>query len=307
MDQIKTSNIELHKLEKLVVSLIVKPLKYLYSKTKYWSEQEKLSWLLGFCIGDASIDRNHKTGKFNEVDLETSKLSTMLPFITMITYITNKPIVLKFYLRRNSFAKYKMRAFSHIPDKYMNTLSSKEISQINDALGISRLYEPFIAGFLDSDGSIQPRIRKRGKYKARLSFEPEVTFYEFDPNILAFIKNILEENFNIRGNIVFGHKGTFYRLRILSKTHTYTLLARIEPYVLNPERYPRLIISDKLLSSKLDLSTAITILLKLNINQKRLKQNTATLIRLMNKYNLAIYISKNRVEIRRTYYRGTKS
>ncbi len=216
----------------------------------------------------------------------------MLPFIAMITHITNEPIVLKFYLRRNSFAKYKMRAFSRIPGKYMSILSSKEISQVNNALNSSGLYEPFIAGFLDSVGSIQPRIRKRGKYKARLSFEPEVTFYEFDPNILAFIKNILKENFNIRGNIVFGHKGTFYRLRILSKTHIYTLLTRIEPYVLNPERYPRLIISNKLLSSKLDLSTAITIILKLNMCQKRIKQDTTILIYLMNKYKLAIFISK---------------
>lgn len=86
----------------------------------------------------------------------------MLPFITMITPITNEPTVLKLYLRRNSFAKYKMRAFSRIPDKYMNILSSKEISQINNALSSSRLYEPFIAGFLDGDGSIQPRIKKRG-------------------------------------------------------------------------------------------------------------------------------------------------
>ncbi len=99
-DQINTTSIELQKLEKLVNSLIAKPLKYLYSRTKHWSEQEKLLWLLGFCVGDASIDRSHKTGKFNEVDLETSKLSTMLPFIAVITHITNEPIVLKVLLTK---------------------------------------------------------------------------------------------------------------------------------------------------------------------------------------------------------------
>ncbi len=165
-----------------------------------------------------------------------------------------------------------MRAFSRIPSEYASILSSKEISQINNVLSNNGLYKPFIAGFLDSDGSIQPRIRKGGKYKTKLSFEPEVTFYEFEPNILIFIKNILREIFNIQGNVVFGYEGTFYRLRIFSKKHIHTLLTHIEPYVLNLERYPRLIISNKLLSSKLDPSTAITILLKLNMYQRQIKQ-----------------------------------
>jgi len=259
---------------------------------------------LGFCLGDASIDRGHKTGKVNEIDLETSKLSTMLPFIATISHIASEPIVLKFYLRGNSFVKYKMRAFSRIPENYMSILSLKDVSQISCMLSRMKSYGPFIAGFLDSDGSIQPRIRKRGKYKTRLSFEPEVTFYEFDPEILELIKNILESSFGVRGNIVFGHKGNFYRLRITSKRYIRTLLKYIEPYVLNPERYPKLIISNKILSDKLDLDTAINTLSRLNTFQKKIKQETAKLIQLMNKNHLALLISKSKIEIQEIYYRN---
>jgi hypothetical protein len=294
------NNAELQKLKKLINSLVLKPLEYLYERTKYWTGQEKLSWLLGFYMGDASIIRNNKTRR-NNVDLETSKLSTLLPFIVMTSYITSKPILVRFYLRTNSFAKYKMRAFSHIPNEYMKIFVSKDVVQISKIL-MNYPYKSFIAGFLDSDGSIQPRIRKRGKSKIRLSFEPEITFYEYDPKILLLIKDILVKNLGIRSNIVFGYKGMFYRLRILSKKYINTLLKEIEPYVLNIERYPKLVISRRILSGKLNLETAINILSKLKEYERYCKEDTNNLINLMNKHRLVLNIYENEIKIQEAYY-----
>ncbi len=94
--------------------------------------QDLYSWALGFTVGDASIDRRFLAIK--RVDVETSRLSTLACFIVVFNKLVNTPIELKFYVRYNSFARYKVRALVRVDKDFLNKLTPKQPCQLKDML-----------------------------------------------------------------------------------------------------------------------------------------------------------------------------
>ncbi|MCD6488475.1 MAG: hypothetical protein J7K21_04545, partial [Desulfurococcales archaeon] len=192
MDEIKT----------VVGKFFSSPLTYLYQRISSWDREELYAWTLGFNLGDASIDRKYLHKK--RIELESSHIATILCFIAGLLKFINAPILLKFYLRDNSFARHKMRATVKVSYHELVKLSYKHSNEIENIIADTNLLKPFLAGFMDSDGSIQPYVKSRGKRIKRYYFEPEVCLLEQDIDLLKMLSTYLSKYYGIRGSVVHG-------------------------------------------------------------------------------------------------------
>ncbi len=277
MDEIKT----------LVGKLFSSPLVYLRQRISKWNRDELYAWTLGFNLGDASIDRKYLHKK--RIELESSHIATILCFIAGLSKFIGAPILLKFYLRDNSFAKHKMRATVKVSYHELVELSHKHPNEIENIVADDNLLKPFLAGFMDSDGSIQPYVKSRGKRIRRYYFEPEVCLLEQDIDLLKMLSAYLSKHYGIRGSVVYGFNGNVYRLRINSQDSVYRFIKLIKNYLLNIERLPKAKLIEYYLDNKIkSLEELRNIYNNLRTSQKNLIRLSKRLIELMviNRLNL---------------------
>ncbi len=202
---------------------------------RHWDIHEQLSWAYGFTYGDASMYR--LSHDLRRIDVETSHIGTLIAFLSVFTYLAEEPIIIRTYIRRNSFSPYKIRAYTYIGYAIYEILKQKNIVNVLEYIkGNKHLFKFFVAGLIDSDGSIQPLIKKRGKTKTRLYFEPEVTIVNKDLNLLDTVNTLLWRYYQVRNNLVSAHTAGCYRIRINSKEDIKNLLDMIKDKILNIER-----------------------------------------------------------------------
>ena len=209
---------------------------------RHWDIHEKLSWAYGFTYGDASMYR--LSYDFRRIDVETSHIGTLIAFLSIFTYLAEEPIIVRTYIRRNSFSPYKIRAYAYTGYTIYDILRQKNIVNVLEYIKENRhLFKFFVAGLIDSDGSIQPLIKKRGKGKIRLYFEPEVSIVNKDLNLLDTVNRLLWSYYQIRNNLVSAHTAGCYRIRINSREDIKKLLDIIKDKILNIERRKKAILT----------------------------------------------------------------
>ena len=278
---------KMNEIKTLVGKLFSPPLAYLRQRISKWDREELYAWTLGFSLGDASIDRKYLHKK--RVELESSRIATILCFIAGLSKFIDAPILIKFYLRNNSFARHKMRATVKVSYHELVELSYKHPNEIENIVADNNLLNPFLAGFMDSDGSIQPYVKFRGKRIKRYYFEPEACLLEQDINLLKMLNVYLGKHYGIRGSVVYGFNGNVYRLRVNSQDSVYRFIKLIKNYLLNIERLPKAKLIEYYLENKIkSLKELRNIYNSLRTSQKYLIRLSKRLIELMviNRLNL---------------------
>ncbi len=280
----------------LVNKLFASPLTYLYQRISKWNQEELYAWALGFSVGDVSLDRAYLSLK--RVDLETSHIGSIVCFIAVFRKLAIAPIEIKFYERSNSYARYKMRAFVKVTKETLSKLASKYPHELKEIFDNEEYFLPFLGGFVDSDGSIQPYVKTRGKKTIRLYFEPEITLSEENKEVLEYLSKVLLKRYLIRSSVKYGFKGNFYRLRINSIKDVCIFVQLVSRYLLNIERIPKALIIKSYCNGTIKSVQRIKeIYNRLRSAQKILKSNLTNLIQLMVKNRLKLIIQENRIII----------
>ncbi len=157
------------------------------------------------------------------------------------------------------------------------------------------VFRIFLAGFIDSDGSIQPYVKYRGKTTKRLYFESGITISESNRELLELLSHILSIKYGITSNVRYGFDGA-YRLRINSIESVCKTIELVISNILNIERRPKAYIIKYYYEDKFtDLNKVRTIYNKLREQQKRMQALLVDLVKLMTEKQLKIVITQEKI------------
>ncbi len=266
------------------------PLRELLKRVIKWNPLEVHAWAFGFSLGDASIDRAYLQTK--RIDVETSRLGTLICFLTIFLLLATPPIKIRFYVRKDSRAKYKMRAYAKVSRELLELLASREFDKFN-VFEEDYMFRSFLAGIIDSDGSIQPYVKKRGKKKQRLYFEPEVCIINSNTKLLEEIQKQLFSKYSIRGNVVYAYTPGVYRLRINSLESVYNFLKLTDNHLLNIERLPKAKVIQLYYKNKITIEELIKINKRLKDQNYKIHKILQSFILTMNKNKLVLVVDEN--------------
>jgi len=215
-------------------------LKALVRRARNIPMEQRLAWLYGFALGDASVFIVK-----NEITLTTPRIDTMLAFVVMALEFSR---VVRAYpgMKRGGTPTWYIHAETS-PELVQKICKVKKLD-IESYLRNRELLAPLTAGLMDSDGSIALSVKKRkrgGSYK--YYFEPDVSITNSNKQLLQILRDAWAKHgilFKIYTPTKSGSvgKGGFvrrkdvYRIRIEAQHQIGMYLRQVLPYMQHIER-----------------------------------------------------------------------